>query len=307
MKKLIVLLLFFIFTSIAAAQDVSDNIVEGAAGGDKIMSSTNLQKIDDEEAKYFYRREAIFSLNRLFAADGRPSSEPKFVNLVKVVEEPNTTASGDAVSTDNATVIVRGYCITSEDVYVNVQPSALAMTCNTNIGIVEIFGSLQPVNEAKSLIYHPIHLDYSGYRYKVYQFTTTNEARTSYNVATYVNDRKLAEIGYSTTIVAADEIGKSTSEYLQQLQESKRQETVEYVSVNNGNGTYAGVQPIQITNVERPDWSDYLAIGAVNILTSTVKTAAEIFRKDLPYLYDIAGGSKIYVDLVVYKKGERIE
>jgi len=304
-RYITIFFLLFSFTYAQETGDIADNIIDGSAGGDKIVSGSIMDSNVDTAPDYYYRREAIFSLNRLLAERERTGRMAEMATLIKVIVPPNATIGNESNNNlNNATVVVRGYCINSADVYVNKQPASLAMNCNTNIGFIEIFGNLQPVNEAAALIFQPTHIDFSGYRYKIQSFTTTNEARTSYNVATYVNDRKLAEIGYSTVIVANDEIGRSTSEYLKQLQESKRRESVEYVSVNNGNNN---VQPVQTTNTEKPNAMDYIVTGGINIITSTIKTAAEIFRKDLPYLYDIVGGSRIYVDLVVSKTGEKIE
>ncbi|MDR0467248.1 MAG: hypothetical protein LBG67_00140 [Campylobacteraceae bacterium] len=303
MRKYIVLFLL-LFTVVFAQEsdDIVDNIIEGSAGGDKIVSSQKMTQNVDVEPDYYYRREAIFSLNRLLAERERTGRMAEMATLVKVVAPPNVTIGNESnTNANNATVIVRGYCVNAADVYINKQPATLSMNCNTNIGFIEIFGNLQPVNEAAALIFQPTHIDFSGYRYKIQSFTTTNEARTSYNVATYVNDRKLAEIGYSTVIVANDEIGRSTSEYLKQLQESKKRENVEYVAVNSD------VVPVTTTNTDKPNAMDYLITGGINIITSTIKTAAEVFRKDLPYLYEILGGSRIYVDLVVTKQGEKIE
>ena len=47
--------------------------------------------------------------------------------------------------------------------------------------------------------------------------------------------------------------------------------------------------------------------AAIDITAGIVKNTAEIFKKDLPYLYEIVGGSRIYIDLVIDKKGEKLQ
>ena len=78
------------------------------------------------------------------------------------------------------------------------------------------------------------------------------------------------------------------------------------MTVTDGAGN-AYMQPIQTTNTEKPDPLDYLIDAGINVLASTVKTTADIFKADLPYLYQIAGKSKIWIDLKVNKKGEYVK
>lgn len=63
---------------------------------------------------------------------------------------------------------------------------------------------------------------------------------------------------------------------------------------------------MQNTNTEKPHIVDYFGVATVNIVAGAIKAGAEVFKKDLPYLYDIAGGSKIYIDLQVDYRGEKI-
>ena len=132
-----------------------------------------------------------------------------------------------------------------------------------------------------------------------------NEARTSYNIATYVNDRKLAEIALTSTSNAADVIKTQSSEYLRELEESRKKNTVEYANVGQGANSY--IAPIQNQNTEKPNAADYIVKAGIDIVSGIVKTTADVFKKDLPYLYEIVGGSRIYVNLVIDKRGEQIQ
>ncbi|TLD85003.1 hypothetical protein LS70_000090 [Helicobacter sp. MIT 11-5569] len=96
---------------------------------------------------------------------------------------------------------------------------------------------------------------------------------------TFVNDRKLSEVGWSALSLSSDEFKTASSEYLRALEESKRKERTEYLA----------------------------AIQGVNILTDSIKSTAEVFKKDLPYLYQIVPKTKIWIDLQVDKKGEYVK
>jgi hypothetical protein len=64
---------------------------------------------------------------------------------------------------------------------------------------------------------------------------------------------------------------------------------------------------VQTNSVEKPQASDYFITAGINVVSSIIKTTAEIMKADLPYLYEIKGGSKVYIDLQVDKKGEKIQ
>lgn len=67
------------------------------------------------------------------------------------------------------------------------------------------------------------------------------------------------------------------------------------------------MSPVQTTNTEKPDPLDYLVTAGVNIVSSTIKSTAEIFKKDLPYLYQVVAKTKIWIDLQVNKQGEYVK
>ena len=86
---------------------------------------------------------------------------------------------------------------------------------------------------------------------------------------------------------------------------SKTQQSTDYVAT--GSGLNRSTSVVQNTNTEKPDPLDYLITGMVNITASVVKSTAEIFKRDLPYLYQIKGKSKIWIDLKVNKQGEYVK
>jgi len=283
-----------------------NNIIRSSAYGDEVVNENSLGSIDRGKKKYF-EDEALFNFillnNSLNQTPYEVDKKHKFetVSMVnKKVETQNETTKEDNKNVESLTVV--GYCNIADDIHINVQPMSSYLDCNTNIGTIKVFGNLTPVNEIKSIIFDPQYIDYKKTRFKVLAGAkTTNEARTSYNIATFVNDRKIAEIGLGSTIVAADEIKTSTHEYLQALQESKREQKTDYITSGND------IVAVQNTNTAKPDPADYYSTALINITAGVVKTTAEVFKKDLPYLYEIAKNSKIYLDLKIDKNGEIIK
>lgn len=168
-----------------------------------------------------------------------------------------------------------------------------------------MFANLVNVNEKASLIADPKYIEKNGIRFEVTSSIVTNEAKTSYNIATFVNDRKIAQIGWSALSVGADEAKTTTNEYLRALEQSKTSQSTDYVTTGTGTGT--STYAVQNTNTQEPDPLDYLIKGAINITASVVKSTADIFKADLPYLYQIKGKSKIWIDLKVKKQGEYVK
>lgn len=305
MKK--ILYLAFLFSLLNAAnEDIDQNIITTTAQGERIVTETSVRGYDPNANDETYRREAIYGwilLNDSKRINGMSPAKAQLINVVNVDNVSNNVSS----VTVNQTITVVGYCLIENDVFIEKQQGALKVNCQTNIGGVSMFANLTSLNDRNSLIVDPVYIDYKGGRYIVENSIVTNEAKTSYNVATYVNDRKLSKIGWGTLGVSSNEIKAASNQYLKELEASRREEKVAYADVPAGNGSSSYVQAVELSNVERPRASDYVIGAGINILASAVSATAEIFNQDLPYLYEIVGGTKIYVDMKVRAKGERIE
>lgn len=303
MKKIVHIFsfLFFLIATLQAQSNVDQNIITGAAYGNKVVGESPAEAFDPRKNDESYRREVIYNYVLFNDFKKIPGISPATSTIVKYVNTTEPASNSSNASVGNETITVRGYCFIRETIHVGKQPASLGVECETNIGAVTLFANLRNVQEVSSLIVDPVYIDYKNGRYKVASSIVTNEAKTSYNVATYVNDRKLSEIGYSTVSVASDEVKTASNEYLQALEDSKVKEEA---IVAGGWGSNTAVTT---TNTEEPDASDYMISAGINILASAIKTTAEIFKRDLPYLYEILGGTKIYIDLQVEKKGEKIQ
>ena len=304
----VLFLLFFSFTSLYANKE-ADNIIDSASEGRKVIKEKTLEPIDinKKKEKLFYS-ETILNWYYALQKENPRGSETlgKTENNLFVTNIKENNLSKDYnVTKHEELVSVKGYCFIRNEVNVGKQPSSLRLECSTNVGSITLFANLVNLNEKASLIVDPKYIEKDGVRFDVKSSIVTNEEKTSYNIATFVNDRMLAKVGYGALSSGSDEVKNSTNEYLQALEESKKKQEVSYMNVPDGQG---GMYPqaVQNTNTEKPDPLDYLVKGAINVGASAVKAFADLAKQDLPYLYQIVPKTKIWIDLKVNKQGEYV-
>ncbi|TXE78479.1 hypothetical protein FPD46_07900 [Campylobacter peloridis] len=312
MKIIIVLLIpFFIYAyENTTSSKESISIIEGASNGIKVIEEKSLEpiEINKNNSKKYYS-EVILNWNRYFESKNLRGNE--FIGktsenlLVSNVKE-NLINNDVNLTKNEELAIVKGFCFIQNEVNVGKQPSALRLNCQTNIGAIVLFGNLVNLNEKSSLILDPKYIEKDNVRFDVKSSIVTNEKKTSYNIATFVNDRKIAKVGYGALSAGSVEVKNSSNEYLRALEESKKKQEISYVNISDGQGNVYP-QAIQNTNTEKPDPLNYLIKGAINVTADAVKVFADISKEDLPYLYQIVAKTKIWVDLKVNKKGEYVK
>ena len=306
MKRILTLLVFICAYALAQqGNNESQNIINSSSYGKEVVTEQGGISLQHEVGKEYYRREAIYNWIVWSKAQNNKECTAKRTSLIDLVDENATQSVAQATKGADNNMTVSGYCLIKQDIMVAEQPSAGVFVCNTNIGYIEVFGNLTPINKAYTLIYDPSYIEFKKWRYRVISSQVLNEARTTYNIATYVNDQKLREIALTSTSNAADVIKTQSSEYLRALEDSRKKNTTEYVQVGQGGNSY--VAPVQNQNTEKPNAADYIAKAGIDIVSGIVKTTAEVFKRDMPYLYEIVGGSRIYVNLVIDKRGEKLQ
>ena len=281
--------------------NISKNIIESASEGRNVVKEQELNPIDinREKDKAFYS-ETILNWHYALQKENLrgneflgKTSENLLVRNVKDAEIPKENDKDKAVESVN----VKGFCFIDKEINAGVQPASMRVECNTNVGFITLFANLVNVNEKLSLMADPKYIEKNKVRFKVQSAVVLNEEKTSYNI-----DRKIEEIGWNSLSYSSDEIKSATNEYLKAMQESKKKQEVQYATTTDGAGN-AYMQPIQTTNTGKPDPMDYFVTAGVNIVADIVKSTAEVFKKDLPYLYQIVPQSKIWIDLQVEKEG----
>lgn len=302
--------LSFLSLSTLYANKESQNIIESASEGRKVIKEKALEPIDinKDKEKLFYS-ETILNWHYALQKENPRGSEilgKTNENLfVQNLKNDNTNKDSNATKAEEL-VVVKGYCFIRDEVNVGKQPSSLRLECSTNVGSITMFGNLINLNEKASLVVDPKYIEKNGVRFNVKSSIVTNEEKTSYNIATFVNDRMLAKVGYGALSAGSDEFKNASNEYLKALEESKKKQETAYINVPDGQG---GMYPqaVQNTNTEKPDPLDYLVKGVINVGASAVKAFADIAKEDLPYLYQIVPKTKIWIDLKVDKQGEYVK
>lgn len=266
-----------------------------------LMEKYGLLSGADKNESLFYN-ETLLNWTRM-AKNANPrgkeiaAAKGTFVVAAKV----DTNSSNSTTNKGMDTVVVKGYCYITENIEVGKQPGALRTECQTNVGAITMFANLVNVNQQSSLIVDPKYIERKGVRYDVKSSIVTNENKTSYNVATFVNDTKIAQVGWTALGAGADEIKTASNEYLQAIQDSKQTEQVIPIADSQGNTTTTTV-----TNTDPPDPLNYLTKAVINLSASALKQTADLYKADLPYLYYIAAETKIWIDLKVNKQGEYV-
>ena len=291
----------------------ANNIINSASEGREVikeqtLSSTETSKKDTKDKPPYYY-EVILNYENFYNAQntrgtevvGKTQKDLFVKNVKETPQEPNKNEKKPV-----ELIAVKGYCFILDEINVGKQPSSIRIDCQSNHGAITMFANLVNVNEKASLLADPKYIEKNGYRFNVKSAVVLNEEKTSYNLATFVNDRKIAQVGWHSISYSAEELKNSTNEYLQALQESKKQQNIEYYTSTDtqGNGYIA---PIQNTNTLPPDPMDYVYTAGINIFSDIVKTTADIFKADLPYLYQIVPDTKIWIDLQVEKEGTYVK
>lgn len=225
MKKKISFTLAFI-PMIAFANLETQNIISSASNGREVIKENKLQAIEqNRNNNSAFRNEIIlnwvYNLNSDNPRKTEVIAKTSQNSMIKNISEQDSNVT----NTNNnikELVAIKGFCYIPNEINVGKQPSSLRVECQTNAGAITMFANLVNVNEKASLIVDPKYIEKNGYRYAVDSSIVTNEDKTSYNIATYVNDRKIAEIGWGALSLSSDELKSSTNSYLKALEESKK-------------------------------------------------------------------------------------
>lgn len=275
------LLIFILFLNVLLAEENNEaqNIINSASEGrEVILKNENNQHFENNKKEKLYVDEVILNWHYSFQKENKRFNEivGKYAEntLVKNVKN-DENKTGDKNSKNEKLATVKGYCFIKDEINVGKQPSSLRTECQTNYGAITIFGNLVNVDDKASLVLDAKYIEKDGYRFQVVNSIVTNEDKTSYNIATYVNDRKIAEVALESVSKGSTEVKTYTNQYLKALEQSKQRQEMVYNTTTNGSNAY--ITPSTLTNTQPPDPLSYLAIAGTNIVTSAVKGIADIF------------------------------
>ncbi len=306
------ILLIFLLPIVLFASRESKNIIESASEGRQVIQEQEIEnkpKKNNKDRQNLFYNETLLNWHYSFLKENPRAMEilgkTAENSLIKNIKEEQITNDNNTTKPIELAV-VKGFCFIKDEINIGKQPSSLRLDCQTNVGSIVMFGNLVNINEKASLIVDPKYIEKNGIRFEVKSSIVTNENKTSYNIATYVNNRMIEKISYGALSTGSDEFKNASNEYLRALEESKKKQEISYINIADGSGN-AYPQAVQNTNTEKPDPLDYLIKGAINVTASAVKSFADIAKEDLPYLYQIVPKTKIWIDLKVNKQGEYVK
>lgn len=191
----------------------------------------------------------------------------------------------------------RGYCSFLNTVNVSEMISFAEVECILDgIGRARLALNIHPQHSAKALVAKAIYLMPDGVnqanRLFVEQGVVLNGLRTGLNIASIINDRKIERM-LAAGLLGTNKIASSESlRYMDALEQSKQNESSEVIPGTGGSAPIV----IQSKNTEAPDAADYLTIAGIRLVSSLVGVIGESMINDLPYLYLIEKGQRIYFD-----------
>ena len=286
--------------------DVNENIIRSAAHGENVVSASNQQEVKKKEKESFYDYRDEVLLGYYYAFQSAPvhgSVAKNIKGAVKAVDTSPPSGKNGREGKENKksnTINLRGFCIIPHNIKIGKQPGALMAECQTNHGAVKMFANLKALNAKEALIVDPLYVVApSGTKYKVKKSIVTNATKTSYNIATWVNTQKLEKAKYRTISLSSDEIKAASNEYLKALEQSKTK--IERVVPSGGSYTETDSPVISGQETQPPDAATYAIKAGINIVAAAAKGISETLASDLPYLYTVAEGTRIYVDMTIDK------
>lgn len=302
--KIFIITLFLVPLCLFA--NISQNIINSAANGKQVTKDVEQETIASPTKEVVktntYTNEVILTYLYAFESATPKTTVASITNgMVYKFPDQNLTDKNSNDKNASNEVHVTGFCVIDANIKQGKQPGALMTYCQSNFGQIQMFANLIGVNEKESLVVDPVYIEFakSGNRYNVVKSSVTNEARTSYNVATWVNNRALEKVKYEVMDKSAGGIKTVSNEYLRALEESKKSTTT-LLAADNTYTSSAALLAAQKT--EKPDASTYLAKAAIDVGAAAVQGIASVLKDDLPYFYEVSKGTRIYIDLTVNKE-----
>lgn len=283
----------------------------GSAGNNDIASEKDQQKITQ---KYNDYEEVVYAHLKLNEQKPERILSAKAETFFYIRPEENNTSNSnnDANRNDqnnsSETYFISGYCF-SEGAPMEIArlSSYSYMKCNfdnivainknakipNQLSTPTLAALLVPDAFSKALIGKPLYLNVGQRRFPVLGGVIMNYEKTSINLAHIVNDRKIETFLANSGIKMADVATNEAQSYISAKKEASRNQEVVFQA---GTGSS---QTIVTSNNTQPDPSDYLMSGGIKMISELIKAGGEVFKEDLPFLFQTKENAIYYVDLMV--------
>ena len=200
-------------------------------------------------------------------------------------------------------VSITGYCSIRNTVSVEQIQGYGMLECNFDenefgIDASDIFVSFVPIPNKLALIAKGIYLQVGKKKIAISDGVVLTADRTSLNVATFVNDRKISKITGDLLVASSQLALDSSMLYMRQKELSKIKEKIVV------NSSISGSQVSQTRNIEAPNAKNYLVNFGVQLASALVDIGGRLIGNNNYPLFKVGRGSQFYVDFSVQYSGK---
>ena len=194
----------------------------------------------------------------------------------------------------------RGYCSFLNQVDVSDMVAFAEVECMLDgIGYSRMSIALHPEHSSKALVGQALTITPDGTeqrdRLEVRKGVILNGLRTGLNIASIVNDRKIEKMAAAGMLATNYIVSDESIKYMDALIASRKNESSQVIPGTGGSAPIV----VQNSNTEKPVVSDSVALAGIRLASSLVGIVGESIINNLPYLYRIEKGQRIYFDGVV--------
>lgn len=283
----------------------------GNSSNNDIASERDQQKITQ---KYNDYEEVVYAHLKLNEQKAERITSAKAETFYYIQPEENNNSNNNNNTNKNdqsnpsETYFISGYCF-SEGAPMEIArlSSYSYMKCNfdnivainknakipNQLSTPTLAALLVPDAFSRALIGKPLYLNVGQRRFPVLGGVIMNYEKTSINLAHIVNDRKIETFLANSGIKMADVATNEAQSYISAKKEASRNQEVVFQA---GTGSS---QTIVTSNNTQPDPSDYLMSGGIKMISELIKAGGEVFKEDLPFLFQTKENAIYYVDLMV--------
>lgn len=282
MKEKIKFLIFIPFLLMAQNSEMQDNFISGTIKAQQ--NQTKIYSDDTQEVIYEHIKTAINENTQVQRA-----SFAKIYYTPKINKKQNNNYKKNQHFTK---FYLNGYCQLPYQVQVDKLTQFVSLKCNFDKGEGKLTIMLVPDVYSEALVAKPLYVVLNNKKYFVKGGIVMNAQKTSINLASVINDRKIEKFLAQTGISSANIITKQAEAYLQAKQQSETQNTVIYPDGNTSN-------PVVVSNTQPPHIKDYIQNTGIQILSNIINNVSDSFFINLPYLFKINKNTIFYTELFV--------
>jgi len=199
-------------------------------------------------------------------------------------------------------VFTGGYCTLHDTLSISKSNVYGKLDCLLDFGKgqykkVEVFTSFYPDYKREMVIAIPSYVAFENQNRATFSGIVLKSDKTSVNVAGWVDNKRLQKLLGEGLLATNDTIYRYATGYMRALAESKRNDTVDYVTTTGPNG-FQTLVPIRRTNIEPPEVKDYLITGGIELLSNIFSIKGKDYLYSQKPLFAVYP-QKLYIEGVI--------